>query len=489
MSPSPFVRSTINLVDLTTVIHQDGRYRARAAYNIRNFTLQFLELELPDDSQIWSVHVSAQPVRPASVQRQGRMITLLPLQKTSAGDFSSKVVMVYSGYLDGPLDRWTRVRPPAPLIVSDVPVSRTLWTVLLPREYRVNMVSRESNVEEVAAAYHQQERKLSFLDELQQMVQVASTKQKSGAGTKARQNLKQVGSSLQDYAHESAQVDTRNAAEFQQQAQQIEAEIRRLEETKADSQGRSSDLNVYFTQPAAPPDSTQAGINLEEYFQSLADEGDRAAPEDTRKDVKDELLGPPVQRRGKLRNQAAEQLERLQTMQQQERVQQKEFELQQPTPPLEEEQDKRAKPSVERGPAIEFPKDAQRVADLPTGGLGTGSLPLNVNLVPVGTAYHFSKLHGDPRLVLRARHEDIDRLVTAIVWAGLCLAMAAAAMVGVKRAHATSNRFRGWPWLGVVAGIAWFFLLPAGVLGWAMLVTCLGVLIIRSRGTSRTDPT
>ena len=225
--------ATINLVDLTTVIHQDGRYRARAAYNIRNFTLQFLELELPEDSQIWSVHVSAQPVRPASVRRQGRMITLLPLQKTSAGDFSSKVVMVYSGYLDGPLDRWTRVRPPAPLIVSDVPVSRTLWTVLLPREYRVNMVARESNVEEVAAAYHQQERKLSFLDELRQMVQVASTKQKSGAGTKARQNLKQVGSSLQDYAHESAQVDTRNAAEFQQQAQQIEAEIRRLEETKA----------------------------------------------------------------------------------------------------------------------------------------------------------------------------------------------------------------------------------------------------------------
>ncbi len=195
--------ATINLVDLTTVIHEDGRYRARAAYNIRNFTLQFLELELPAKCQIWSVHVSAQPVRPASVQRQGRTITLLPLQKTSAGDFSSKVVMLYSGRLDEPLSRWSQVRPPAPQIISDVPVSRTLWTVLLPRSYHVSLVKRASNVEEVAAAYHQQERKLSFLDELQQMVQVASMRTKSGAGAKARQNLKQVGASLQDYAQES----------------------------------------------------------------------------------------------------------------------------------------------------------------------------------------------------------------------------------------------------------------------------------------------
>ena len=47
--------ASINLADLTTVVHADGRYRARAAYHIRNFTLQFLELELPADSQVWSV--------------------------------------------------------------------------------------------------------------------------------------------------------------------------------------------------------------------------------------------------------------------------------------------------------------------------------------------------------------------------------------------------------------------------------------------------
>ncbi|NLS94913.1 MAG: DUF1559 domain-containing protein [Planctomycetaceae bacterium] len=459
--------ATVNLVDLTTVIHKDGRYRARAAYNIRNFTLQFLELELPPNAQVWSVHVSAQPVRPAREQRQGRTITLLPLQKTSAGDFSSKVVMIYSGHLGAPLKRWSRLRPPAPLLVSDVPVSRTLWTVLMPREYQVGMVGSESNVEEVAAAYHQQERKLSFLDELQQMVQVASTKRDSGAGTKAAWNLKQIGSSLQDYAQESAQVDTTNAAEFQQQAQQIEAEINRLEETKAMPQSGYGDASAYFRQPTADPDSEQTRVNLEERFEMLAEEevafDDKAISDKARKDAKDEGLGRRGQRRGELRDQAAEQLERLQTTKEKERAEPVGGQPQQPEPLPEER-----KPEESGMPGVE-------------GGFGVGSLSLNVDLTPVGTPFHFSKLHGDPRLVLHARHEDIDRLVTAVVWAGLCLAMAAAAVYSVRRARATSTRFRGWRWLGVGGGIVWLFLLPVGVLGWILLVISLGRLITRSR--------
>ena len=79
--------ASIILADLTTVIHADGRYRARAAYNIHNFKLQFLELDLPQDSRIWSAHVSGQPVRPSKICRQGRSVTMLPLQKTSVGDF------------------------------------------------------------------------------------------------------------------------------------------------------------------------------------------------------------------------------------------------------------------------------------------------------------------------------------------------------------------------------------------------------------------
>ena len=487
--------ASINLVDLTTVIHKDGRYRARAAYNIRNFTLQFLELELPPDSQVWSVHVSGQPVRPAKLGRQGRTITLLPLQKTSAGDFSSKVVVIYSGHLGAPLQRWTRVRPPAPLILSDVPVSRTLWTVLLPREYRVGVSGRESNVDEVAAAYHQEERKLSFLDELRQMVQVASTKRKSGAGTKARANLKQVGSALQDYAQESAQVDTRNAAEFQEQAQQIEAEIRRLEETKSDARGGYGDTNLYFERPPVRSDSAEVGVGLDGRFEMLSEgditSDDKTRPEDARMGLQDQVLGRSVQQRRELREQAAEQLERLQTMQEKERLQPKIATPQRPAgmpeEGTEEEEEARVMFGVEGAPASEPALDGQAVSDVPVVGVGTGSLPLNVDLTLVGTAYHFRKLQGEPRLVLRARHQDLDRLATAVVWAGLCLAMASAAIYGLRRSRATEVAFGGWPWLAAFAGTVWLFLLPAGVLGLALLVASSWVLITRSRKQPRTD--
>jgi hypothetical protein len=43
------LRASINLADLTTVIHADGHYRARAAYHVHNLTLQCLELALAEN--------------------------------------------------------------------------------------------------------------------------------------------------------------------------------------------------------------------------------------------------------------------------------------------------------------------------------------------------------------------------------------------------------------------------------------------------------
>ena len=486
--------ASINLVDLTTVVHADGRYRARAAYNIRNLTLQFLELELPPDSQVWSVHVSGQPVRPARLTRRERTVTLLPLQKTSAGDFSSKVVMIYSGHLGAALQHWTRVSPPAPRILSDVPVSRTLWTVLLPREYHVSVSRRESNVNEVAAAYQQQERKFSFLDELRQMVQVASSKRPSGAGSKARANLKQVGSALQGFAQESAQLGARNAADFQQQAQQIQAEIERLEETKTDAGGRYGDIYRYFKQSAVPPDGAKVSVSLDRSVEVLSEQemtlDAKAKPEDAQEGRRDQAPRRPAQQRGELREQAAQQLQRLQTMQQ-DRTPPKGAPPQPPTDLPEEKkkpaQAKRPAFGPERAPVSESAKDRRTVSKVQADTVVGGVLSLDIDLTPVGTAYHFRKLHGQPRLVLRVRHEDVDRLVIALVWAGLCLAIAAVAIYGLSHTHATALAFAGWPWLAAIAGTAWLFLLPAGFLGLALLIASSCVLITRSRKQHKTD--
>jgi hypothetical protein len=108
-------------------------------------------------------------------------------------------------------------------------------------------------------------------------------------------------------------------------------------------------------------------------------------------------------------------------------------------------------------------------------------LSLDLDLALVGTAYHFRKLHGDPRLVLDARHESLTRTVLALIWAGLCLALAVTVTHILKRPNAAVLARRYWPWLAALAGIVWLFLLPAGVCGLVLLVTALCVLVRRVR--------
>ncbi|MBN2293733.1 MAG: DUF1559 domain-containing protein [Pirellulales bacterium] len=479
--------ASINLADLTTVIHADGSYCSRASYNIRNFTLQFLELELPADSRIWSVHVSGQPVRPAKISRQGRTITLLPLEKTSAGDFSSKVVVIYSGHLGEALDNWTQVRPTAPRIISGVPVSRTLWTLHMPREYTVSLVKSESNLEEVAAAYQQEERKLSFLDELQQIALVAVTKGKSAAHEKARYNLKQAGSALHDYSEQSAQVDAANSADVQEQVQQIESQIKRLEELKTYSTRAEGETDFYFKKSQQKTQAGKAAVQLGSGFEKLPDshaaDAAQAAPKNAKKKDSGWAATRPEQQRGDLRKQAARQLSALQTMQQKEAVEQSKAVLQSPATLREgkPEADTRGLGDDDFQVSGRVIRDGQDETDVQLDEAATGPLSLDLDLALVGTTYHFRKLHGEPQLVLRARHENLSHWLTAIVWAVLCLALAAAVIHVLRRPNASTFAYRGWPWLAAAAGTAWLFLLPVGVFGLALLVVSLCVLITRSQ--------
>ncbi len=476
------LRASINLADLTTVVHADGRYRARAAYNVRNSTLQFLELELPADARVWSVHVSGEPVRPARIRRRGRPITLLPLEKTSAGDFSSKVVVVYSGDLGPPLGAWRRIRPPAPQLVSDVPVSRTLWTLFLPREYRVGLVESESNVEAVAAAYQQQERKLSFLDELRQMMQVAATRGKSGARTKARFNLKQIGSALEDYAEQSARVDEANAAAVQQQAQHLESEIERLEELKTETGRAEADAGFYFHEAEEDRPEVDSGAG---FFEQLSElrvvTEDEAERDDAAKEQRDDARRQFEEQRGRLREQAAKQLQSLETAQQAERLEQEEAAPQKPAEPAEPPREWESLDSA-RGAEQRITAEAPATRAAPGAeGAAAGYLSFDLDLAPAGTAHHFRKLHGKPELVVRVRHENVARFASAVLWAGVCLGLAAAAIYGLRRPEAAAVAQRAWPWLAAIAGTAWLFLLPAGFLGWVLLVTALCVAIARAQ--------
>ena len=477
--------ASISLADLTTVLHADGRYRARAAYNIRNFKLQFLELELPPDCQVWSVHVSGQPVRPAKSVRQGRTVTLLPLQKTSAGDFSSKVDLIYSGRLDGPLNSGPHVRPTAPRILSDAPVSRTLWTVLLPREYRVRLAEQDSNLEDVGAAYQQEERKLSFLDELSQMLQVASVRSKSGASKKALSNLKQLGSALSDYAQQSSSGIAKNAADVQVQAQQIEAGIKLLDESKLETRRGERSLSLYFDQPEAPTraDETAADRSeakadtLEEAFSQTGQVGDSLGFYSSMPGFDN-----ATEQRERLRKQADAQLDMLRRLDEEAAARFRDS--QESTIPSARIAGKTANSWKELADMLNSsgaPSSGANAAGEPADIGRTGYLSLDLDLAPVGVAYHFGKLHGDPRLVLQVHHVDRDRRLAAYLWAGLCLAVVVVAVFILRRSDASAVVARSWPWGAIVVGVAWLFLLPAGVFGLVVAMIAAWVLVARTR--------
>jgi hypothetical protein len=108
-------------------------------------------------------------------------------------------------------------------------------------------------------------------------------------------------------------------------------------------------------------------------------------------------------------------------------------------------------------------------------------LSLDLNVAQVGTAYHFRKLHGEPRLVLDARHESLTQTLLALVWAGLCLTLAVAVAHILRRPNAAALARHYWPWPAAVVGIVWLFLLPAGVFGLILLVTASCVLVARLR--------
>ena len=247
-----------------------------------------------------------------------------------------------------------------------------------------------------------------------------------------------------------------------------------MDELKTDAKRADGEATFYFMQPRREADAVKGDADLDRDFEKLSepdiknvDISDLGA---TTKEPREQIRGRPQRRRGDLRKQAAEQLEKLQT--------------------LEEKQGKTTDgptPVVDEGVEEQTPQNGQPASGTPADAVGVGQLSMDLDLAPVGTRYHFRKLHGEPRLVLSVRHKDLSRSLSAIIWAGLCLALATAVIQGLRRPDALARTYRCWPWLAAIAGTAWLFLLPAGVLGLILLITALCVLIVRVRKRRTTD--
>jgi len=126
-----------DMAEATTMLTPDGRQMGRMIWYVRNNRRQFLRLEMPEESEIWSVQVAGRAVKPAR-DEDGQ--TLIPLVRSQAAGgalaaFSVEVVWVEPG---AEPDATGRGSATFDLPTTDIPITYMRWSVYTPSNAKVS---------------------------------------------------------------------------------------------------------------------------------------------------------------------------------------------------------------------------------------------------------------------------------------------------------------------------------------------------------------
>jgi len=93
----------IGLAQCTLSVDEAGNYRAAQEFRIENTSEAYLELEIPEGTQLWTAMVAGTPVKPIqspnNPKRAGATRLRLPLIRTQTGDLDYGVELKYAGRL------------------------------------------------------------------------------------------------------------------------------------------------------------------------------------------------------------------------------------------------------------------------------------------------------------------------------------------------------------------------------------------------------
>jgi hypothetical protein len=122
------LQALIDSAHLTTVVADDGQVMTSLALSVRNNGRQYLEVDLPAGSTVWSAFVGGDPVRPS--KREGKL--LLPLTREVASDAPVNVELSFVG-----TDLFPERRGTVSLLspTFDVPLKNARWDLYLPPDY------------------------------------------------------------------------------------------------------------------------------------------------------------------------------------------------------------------------------------------------------------------------------------------------------------------------------------------------------------------
>ena len=124
--------ATINSANVVTLFTEDGKIVHRLVYQVRNSAKQFLEIQLPENAQIWSVFVGNQPVE-CSLNDGGKLLVPLIRSRTQNNRLDTFPVEVLYCVVDESFSPLSLRKSSLPKV--DVLVSQLIWSVYLPNDY------------------------------------------------------------------------------------------------------------------------------------------------------------------------------------------------------------------------------------------------------------------------------------------------------------------------------------------------------------------
>ena len=124
--------ATINSANAVTLFTEDGKIVHRLVYQVRNSAKQFLEIQLPESAQVWSVFVGNQPVE-SSLNDGGKLLVPLIRSRTQNNRLDTFPVEVLYCVVDESFSPLSLRKSSLPKV--DVLVSQLIWSVYLPNDY------------------------------------------------------------------------------------------------------------------------------------------------------------------------------------------------------------------------------------------------------------------------------------------------------------------------------------------------------------------
>lgn len=130
------IDANVSRAELNSLLTRRGDFVTRALFSVANNARQFMKLELPENTTIWSTYVSGRPVKPA-VDEDGTV--LIPLDRSersgsgNGGLSSFDVEVIYYTETKDLSSVFGRRGFTAPLV--NMKVDELVWTLYLPEKY------------------------------------------------------------------------------------------------------------------------------------------------------------------------------------------------------------------------------------------------------------------------------------------------------------------------------------------------------------------